>query len=136
MLPGSRTLSKLLLTSHRAGLLWLSNNVKWSGWVVIICRLPFRVPSEPVQKARLEAIEERGGNPFIELSLPEAVMKLKQGFGRLMRRTSDRGVVLILDPRIIKKNYGGAYLKSLPETKLSIKESDKLLGEIEDFLYG
>jgi ATP-dependent DNA helicase DinG len=103
--------------------------------VVIICRLPFRVPSDPVQKARLEAIEKRGGNPFFELSLPEAVMKLKQGFGRLMRRTTDRGVVLILDPRIVKKNYGSAFLKSLPETKISIKDSVSLLTDIENFLY-
>ena len=66
--------------------------------MVILCRLPFRVPTEPVLKARMAAIEARGGNPFGELSLPDAVVRMRQGFGRLMRRHDDTGVVLILDP--------------------------------------
>ena len=103
--------------------------------IVIICRLPFRVPTDPVHKARLEAIQKRGGNPFIHLSLPEAVMRLKQGFGRLMRRTTDKGIVIILDSRVIKKNYGKAFLQSLPETRTSIKSTDELMIDMENFLY-
>ena len=103
--------------------------------IVVICRLPFRVPTDPVHMARLEAIEKRGGNPFFELSLPEAVMKLKQGFGRLMRRTTDRGVVFILDSRVVRKNYGSAFISSLPETMVCIKDMDSLLLDVENFLY-
>ncbi len=103
--------------------------------VVVICRLPFRVPTDPVHMARLEAIEKQGGNPFVELSLPEAVMKLKQGFGRLMRRTTDRGVVFILDSRVVRKQYGSAFIASLPETMVCIKDMDSLLLEVENFLY-
>lgn len=104
--------------------------------LVIIYRLPFRVPSDPVVMARMEAIKERGGNPFMELSLPEAVMKFKQGFGRLMRRQTDRGVVLILDSRVVKKRYGSIFINSLPPASRAIKNSDAILLEIEDFLYG
>lgn len=104
--------------------------------LVIICRLPFKVPTDPVVMARVEAIEKRGGNPFMELSLPEAVMKFKQGFGRLMRHNSDRGVVLILDSRVIKKRYGSLFLNSLPPAGRSIQDRENLLLKIEDFLYG
>ena len=102
--------------------------------MVIICRLPFRVPTEPVLLARMEALQRRGGNPFIDLSLPEAIMKFKQGFGRLMRRTADRGVVLVTDPRIISKGYGSLFIASLPETRRSIKSTASLLEDIENFL--
>ncbi|HOV65187.1 MAG TPA: helicase C-terminal domain-containing protein, partial [Spirochaetia bacterium] len=101
--------------------------------VVIICRLPFRVPTDPVAKARMDAIEKGGGNSFMEMSLPEAVLKLKQGFGRLMRRSSDRGVVVILDPRILKKSYGSLFLDTLPQTLRSMKETHGILNDIERF---
>jgi ATP-dependent DNA helicase DinG len=103
--------------------------------VVIICRLPFRVPSDPIIVARTEALRARGGNPFLELSLPEAVMKLKQGFGRLMRRRTDRGIVLVTDVRITRKPYGAIFLKSLPETRKSLGDSAHVLSDIESFLY-
>jgi len=83
----------------------------------------------------MELIELSGGNPFFELSIPEAAMRLKQGFGRLMRRKSDHGAVLILDPRIIKKSYGKILLSSLPETVTSIKKSSEMLLDLENFLY-
>ena len=103
--------------------------------VVILAKLPFRVPTEPVTKARLDRIKRLGGNPFFERSLPEAVMKLKQGFGRLMRKQDDRGVIVISDPRIVRKSYGKLFLSSLPETRKSIKETTGLFSDIENFLY-
>ena len=81
---------------------------------VIIVRLPFSVPSHPLLEARLEAIRRRGGNPFVEYQVPEAVIKLKQGFGRLIRSKTDRGIVVILDPRVLTKPYGRTFLSSLP----------------------
>jgi len=103
--------------------------------LVIICRLPFRVPSDPVYQARLEAVEKRGGNSFRELSLPEAVTKFRQGFGRLMRRKTDRGAVIVMDPRIVTKNYGIVFLRSLPETRISRKRFDSVLEDLENFIY-
>jgi ATP-dependent DNA helicase DinG len=87
---------------------------------VIITKLPFSVPDHPLLEARLEAIRERGGNPFIEYQVPEAVIKLKQGFGRLIRRKADTGQVAILDPRIRSKPYGRQFLESLPDCTLVI----------------
>jgi ATP-dependent DNA helicase DinG len=101
--------------------------------VVILCRLPFRVPTEPVLKARMAAIEERGGNPFGELSLPDAVVRMRQGFGRLMRRHDDAGVVLVLDPRIVTRPYGAAFLDSLPETRRSVAPATDVLLAVAAF---
>ncbi len=82
---------------------------------VIIVKLPFSVPSHPLLEARLEDIRKRGGNPFVEYQVPEAVIKLKQGFGRLIRSRADKGIVAILDPRVLTKPYGRTFLNSLPE---------------------
>lgn len=86
--------------------------------LVIIVRLPFQVPTEPVQQARSEKIEQDGGDPFREFSLPQAVIKFRQGFGRLIRSHEDRGAVLILDRRIVTKAYGRKFIRSLPETEI------------------
>jgi ATP-dependent DNA helicase DinG len=103
--------------------------------LVILCRLPFRTPSDPVFEARREALEKKGKSAFMELSLPESVMKFKQGFGRLMRRSSDRGVVAVLDGRIIKKRYGEFFIRSLPETKKCFGEFESVLRKTESFLH-
>ncbi|MBP5447584.1 MAG: helicase, partial [Treponema sp.] len=84
---------------------------------VIIVKLPFSVPNDPVFAARAEEVERRGGSSFMELSLPEAVIKFRQGFGRLVRRSTDKGAVVVLDRRLMEKRYGRIFLDSLPRTK-------------------
>ncbi|MCQ2604900.1 MAG: hypothetical protein MJ215_07695 [Spirochaetia bacterium] len=103
--------------------------------LLILCRLPFKVPSDPVIKARMDLIEKQGGNSFMDYSLPEAVIKLRQGFGRLIRRKSDRGVVLITDSRIVNKFYGKIFLSSLPVTMRNFTVKDRIGEPIESFLY-
>ncbi len=85
---------------------------------LVIPKLPFKVPSEPVTAARIEAIEAQGGNSFTSYMLPHAAIRLKQGFGRLIRSRSDHGAVLVLDPRLVKKSYGRYLVESLPPAPL------------------
>ncbi len=90
---------------------------------VIIVKLPFAVPDHPLLQARLEKIRTDGGNPFMEYQVPEAIIKFKQGFGRLIRSRTDKGIVVVLDPRIIKKHYGHAFLEALPDCPIQIVHS-------------
>jgi ATP-dependent DNA helicase DinG len=82
---------------------------------VIITRLPFSVPDHPLLQARLDAIRQGGGNPFMQYQVPEAAIKLRQGFGRLIRTQQDRGIVVLLDPRVRTKHYGRIFIESLPD---------------------
>jgi len=87
---------------------------------VIITRLPFAVPDHPLTEAKLELIQARGGDAFTEYSLPEAILKFRQGVGRLIRTKSDNGIIVILDNRVVTKTYGRAFLKALPDCPVKI----------------
>jgi ATP-dependent DNA helicase DinG len=88
---------------------------------VIITKLPFGVPDHPIVEAKLEVVQARGGNPFMEFYLPGAILKLKQGIGRLIRTKTDEGIVIILDSRILNKFYGKIFLNSLPDAEIIIE---------------
>lgn len=100
---------------------------------VVIARLPFRVPTEPLEQARVDAIAARGGDAFAERALPQAVLKLKQGFGRLIRSRSDRGCVVVLDSRLAHKRYGRVFLASLPPAPQVIGGREMVFGEMARF---
>lgn len=87
---------------------------------VIITKLPFSVPSHPLEEARIESIEARGGNSFFEHSLPEAILKFRQGVGRLIRTKSDEGRIVVLDSRIVQKRYGQDFLAAIPQCPVNI----------------
>src|SRR5438105_15902867 len=91
---------------------------------VIIDKLPFAVPSDPVVAARQRYIEDQGGSSFYEYSVPQAIISLKQGLGRLIRSTTDRGVLSVLDPRLRTKMYGPMFFKSLPRCRVTSNVSE------------
>ncbi|MDX2168910.1 MAG: helicase C-terminal domain-containing protein, partial [Deltaproteobacteria bacterium] len=100
---------------------------------VVIAKLPFRVPTEPLEEARVEAIAARGGDPFAERALPQAVLKLQQGFGRLIRARTDRGAVVVLDSRLARKRYGQTFFASLPPARRVVGGTELVLGEVGRF---
>lgn len=100
---------------------------------VIITKLPFRVPTEPIIEARVEEIKRQGGNAFMEYTVPQAVIKFKQGFGRLIRHKNDRGSILIFDKRVIQKEYGTVFLKSLPQCNIIAGTQEKIFQALKAF---
>lgn len=102
---------------------------------VIIVKLPFSVPSDPIFAARSEAITQKGGNAFMDLSLPEAIIKFRQGFGRLIRRASDKGAVVVLDRRIVEKRYGSLFIQSVPKCRFITETLSEIEQKIEKMLF-
>lgn len=100
---------------------------------LVIVRLPFSSPEQPLFAAKAKRLEDNGGNSFIDLSLPQAVLRFKQGFGRLIRTKRDRGVVIVFDKRMIEKSYGKIFLKSLPKTVVKSGKLADLLEEMSSF---
>lgn len=102
---------------------------------LVLTRLPFKVPGEPLTAARIEAVEREGGNAFYDYQLPHAALRLKQGFGRLIRSRSDRGAVVLLDRRVLEKGYGRYFLESLPPAPVVRAPWSDLVARLEAF-YG
>jgi ATP-dependent DNA helicase DinG len=135
LLQGERPKHRLLADFREAPSVLFATQSFWEGVdvpgealsLVIIDRLPFAPPGDPVVAARLRAIDEAGGSGFGELSVPAAALQLRQGFGRLIRSRSDRGIVAVLDARLTTRGYGRAFLQSLPPAPLlrSVEEARK-----------
>ncbi|MCR5063705.1 MAG: DEAD/DEAH box helicase family protein [Treponema sp.] len=102
---------------------------------VIIVKLPFTVPNDPVFVARAEDITKKGGNSFMDLSVPEAVIKFRQGIGRLIRRSDDKGVVVVLDKRIVEKRYGANFIANVPDCKKMYSPLEDIVDEIKSFIF-
>ncbi len=100
---------------------------------IIIARLPFKVPTAPIEVARRQAIEAAGGNSFMDYTVPQAIIKFKQGFGRLIRHKNDRGTILVLDNRIVSKFYGKVFLESLPKCGMTIGRDDIVFKSFREF---
>ena len=130
-----RALLEEFQSPRKAGAVLFATSSFWQGVdvpgsqlsCVIIDRLPFAVPSDPVVKARVENIREMGGNPFYEYQVPDAVITLKQGLGRLIRNGTDRGVLAVLDTRIVRRQYGQVFLESLPPYRVTRSLADVAL---------
>jgi len=101
--------------------------------LLLITKLPFDVPSEPIIAARMEKIKQAGGNPFMEYSVPEAIIKFRQGFGRLIRHKEDFGAVLVCDNRLSRMQYGRQFLESLPVEATIFRDKDSLMQGLKDW---
>lgn len=140
-LDGSRS-NLLNLFKEERGSVLMGTESFWEGVdvpgealeVLILTKLPFAVPTEPMVAARMELYQRRGMDPFLHYSVPEAVMKFKQGFGRLIRSRTDRGVVLICDTRVLTSTYGPLFLASLPTRACVCSNQDGLLAEMKQWL--
>ncbi|MEI7024510.1 ATP-dependent DNA helicase DinG [Paenibacillus sp. y28] len=138
---GNRTkLTKLFQNQPRAVLLGTSSF--WEGVdipgealsVLAIVRLPFQPPTHPLVEAKCERIKQSGGNPFMRYSVPQAVIRFKQGFGRLVRKEKDKGIVILYDTRVIESSYGKYFLYSLPKPKIEHMPTGQLVGRIKEWM--
>lgn len=138
-LPRDKLLYKFRTTSNSV---LLATDSFWEGVdiigdalkLVVIMRLPFRVPTDPIIEARSDYLEKREINSFLNYSLPMAVIRFKQGFGRLIRSRSDRGAVLVLDKRIVKKRYGKYFINSLPDCRKAYGSFKDMVPNLKDFI--
>ncbi|MDF2835260.1 MAG: DnaQ family exonuclease/DinG family helicase, partial [Paenibacillus sp.] len=99
-----------------------------------IVRLPFQPPNHPLQEAKAELLQRQKQNPFMKLSIPQAVIRFKQGFGRLVRTSKDKGIVIIYDTRIIDAYYGKHFLYSLPGPKIETMFTDQMVARMREWL--
>jgi ATP-dependent DNA helicase DinG len=104
--------------------------------IVVVAKLPFSVPDDPLVEARAERLRDRGLDPFMNDAVPEAVLRFRQGMGRLIRRADDRGVLVVCDPRLIHASYRGPFLASLPHPPLMTRDARELATEAARFLSG
>ena len=139
LVQGQAPRSELLARFVRAGnAVLLGNQSYWEGIdvpgatlsCIVVARLPFRIPNHPLELGRAEDLEARGRSPFAHLALPRAVLSLRQGFGRLIRTSTDRGVVVIADSRIRNRNYGTRFINSLPDCQRSDGTWDEIREQI------
>ncbi|KAB8138457.1 hypothetical protein F9U64_04725 [Gracilibacillus oryzae] len=120
----------------------LGTNAYWEGIdipgedlsCVIIVKLPFQAPNDPVFAKKAEYYKQMGKNPFMELSLPKAVFQFKQGFGRLIRRETDKGVIFVLDERIMTKKYGKYFTQSIPDVPMHFEPIYQLIEKVNDWI--
>lgn len=101
---------------------------------LVIVRLPFTPPNHPINEAKTEKLKENHKNPFMELSVPQAIIRFKQGFGRLIRTKKDKGVVIIFDRRVVESRYGKSFIKSLPPVDIKYQPFTKIIAFIEDWM--
>jgi len=102
--------------------------------LLIIAKLPFAVFTDPIVQGRCELLEAAGKDPFLHFSVPQAILKLRQGFGRLIRSKSDRGVVILADKRVLTKRYGAAFLRALPAQAHTMTSQDAMVQSVRSFL--
>src|SRR5699024_4283560 len=100
---------------------------------LVIVRLPFEPPNHPIYEAKANALKKDGKNPFMELALPNAIIRFKQGFGRLIRSSSDRGIVFICDSRIKKARYGKSFIQSIPEVPVFFASTQTLMSKAAEW---
>ena len=100
----------------------------------MIVRLPFSPPEEPIAEAKSIVIKQYGGNPFMEYSLPEAALRFKQGFGRLIRTRSDKGIMIVFDRRIVTKRYGKVFLDAIPDVQPKEMNIQQIVAQIDSWL--
>ena len=104
--------------------------------LLLITKLPFDVPSEPLIAARMEKIKQSGGNPFMDYAVPEAIIKFRQGFGRLIRHKEDFGAVVVCDNRLSRMKYGTHFLESLPVPAKVFHDQSELLAGLREWFEG
>ena len=137
-IDGSRSTILKIFKENKNSIL-LGTNSFWEGVdipgaaleMLIITKIPFQVPTDPVFEARMEKINKETGNGFLNYAVPEAVIRLRQGIGRLIRSTGDRGVVLLLDQRLIKSQYGDFFTHSLPVQPTICQQEDLLQNKLK-----